>query len=597
MSNIKALVAAIFGLLTVGGVGTYVVLENMDVQVADVLIGETVSDEVSSQTGVTAANNIAPEPEKLKDEITSLDNAGASSIDNALPIKEPGSAVPTFDLLRVEPDGSTVIAGKGEPNSKILVMDGESVVGQTEIGVSGDFVIVFDDPLVLGEHELSLRMEDSAGNIVQSEEVGFVSIPKDSDGQVLAMVSKPGSASRIMTAPEAENVDTAIVEVAVADAPTKEQDGIEDLNQATEATKVAETKVEDDVSRVVAAAADDVAQSAQPMGGEASSQTQQEVAVLNLDDQSSTDLTTDNVVPSQSDLPVAKSAGDKMVEAEPKPVAPPKVASVLPNVRIEAVEVEGDMLFVAGVGTEGNQVRVFVDDNEAGLSPINPEGRFLLEANMPLSVGQHLITAALEDSANKVLLRAIVPFTRPETEAAAAVAAAETSPTALQSTTDENVIANEGTLSEVEPDQVVAQVDTSTDKDVKSNDIAAASPKVDNNEPKIPLNSGQSTGENVEIASAEAENTDVSAPATIVQDSLTPAASQSVIIRRGDTLWQIARRTYGQGVRYTTIYLANQDQIKNPNRISPGQIFSVPEVGMDFEEAEGLHMDLSRTNR
>src|SRR5690606_4934226 len=31
----------------------------------------------------------------------------------------------------------------------------------------------------------------------------------------------------------------------------------------------------------------------------------------------------------------------------------------------------------------------------------------------------------------------------------------------------------------------------------------------------------------------------------------------SVIIRRGDTLWQISRRVYGQGVRYTTIYLAN----------------------------------------
>ncbi|WP_447476564.1 LysM peptidoglycan-binding domain-containing protein, partial [Escherichia coli] len=51
----------------------------------------------------------------------------------------------------------------------------------------------------------------------------------------------------------------------------------------------------------------------------------------------------------------------------------------------------------------------------------------------------------------------------------------------------------------------------------------------------------------------------------------------SVIIRRGDNLWTISRRTYGAGVRYTTIYLANKEQIQNPNRIFPGQVFSLPE--------------------
>ena len=51
----------------------------------------------------------------------------------------------------------------------------------------------------------------------------------------------------------------------------------------------------------------------------------------------------------------------------------------------------------------------------------------------------------------------------------------------------------------------------------------------------------------------------------------------AVIIRRGDTLWQISRRVYGHGVRYSTIYLANQDQIEDPDLIWPGQIFAVPQ--------------------
>ena len=50
----------------------------------------------------------------------------------------------------------------------------------------------------------------------------------------------------------------------------------------------------------------------------------------------------------------------------------------------------------------------------------------------------------------------------------------------------------------------------------------------------------------------------------------------AAIIRRGDNLWTISRRTYGQGVRYTTIYKANQDQIRNPHLIYPGQVFMLP---------------------
>jgi nucleoid-associated protein YgaU len=55
----------------------------------------------------------------------------------------------------------------------------------------------------------------------------------------------------------------------------------------------------------------------------------------------------------------------------------------------------------------------------------------------------------------------------------------------------------------------------------------------------------------------------------------------AVIIRRGDTLWRISRRVYGRGVRYSTIYLANQTQIEDPDRIWPGQVFKVPEKSND----------------
>ena len=64
------------------------------------------------------------------------------------------------------------------------------------------------------------------------------------------------------------------------------------------------------------------------------------------------------------------------------------------------------------------------------------------------------------------------------------------------------------------------------------------------------------------------------------------AVDSAVIIRRGDTLWRISRRVYGRGVRYSTIYLANQEQIEDPDRIWPGQVFRVPDKTTEGETAD-----------
>ncbi len=47
-------------------------------------------------------------------------------------------------------------------------------------------------------------------------------------------------------------------------------------------------------------------------------------------------------------------------------------------------------------------------------------------------------------------------------------------------------------------------------------------------------------------------------------------------VSRGDSLWRISQRAFGAGQRYAVIYRANKEQIRNPNRIYPGQVFVVP---------------------
>ncbi len=62
-------------------------------------------------------------------------------------------------------------------------------------------------------------------------------------------------------------------------------------------------------------------------------------------------------------------------------------------------------------------------------------------------------------------------------------------------------------------------------------------------------------------------------------DAAAPPANEPparVIIQPGDNLWTIARNIYGKGVRYTVIYEANRKQIRDPNLIYPGQVFTTP---------------------
>jgi nucleoid-associated protein YgaU len=44
----------------------------------------------------------------------------------------------------------------------------------------------------------------------------------------------------------------------------------------------------------------------------------------------------------------------------------------------------------------------------------------------------------------------------------------------------------------------------------------------------------------------------------------------------GNTLWHLAFRSFGEGLRYVEIYRANRDRIENPDRIYPGELLALP---------------------
>lgn len=59
-------------------------------------------------------------------------------------------------------------------------------------------------------------------------------------------------------------------------------------------------------------------------------------------------------------------------------------------------------------------------------------------------------------------------------------------------------------------------------------------------------------------------------------NSPAPTSNQTYTVVKGDCLWNIAKKFYGNGSKYTVIANANKDKIKNPNLIYPGQVLTIP---------------------
>ncbi|TCA08487.1 LysM peptidoglycan-binding domain-containing protein [Rhizobium leguminosarum] len=479
-----------------------------------------------------------------------------------------GPKLPAFDVLRVEPDGSTVIAGSAEPNGKLEVLDGEKVVTTANVDASGDFAAVLDDPLPAGDHQLVLKFTGKDGKSTLSEEVATISVPKDGNGaNLLAMVSKPGTASRIITAPKAGT------EVADASNPM--------APPAAPAATAAAT-------------------------GELALQT-----------------------PNLTDTP---SGAADTAPAIPGTAAPDKTN--VPDVMVNAVEIEGNKIFIAGTTRSNAKVIGYADDSLVGQDTAGSDGHFVIDGVVALSVGDHKIRVDVVDPAGKVIVRAAVNFNRPAGDQVRV--AAQSAPTEANGASS-MVLLDEGELGKLKAEvgkafgllkglfadgklpgaEQLAAARSATEFALRSvadfrpaadapdafRQTSGSASQVAGNALKLLQGlpgDAKSVGAALEkLGGMIAELTAAPAPATpsandvgsnqpktIEQAPLT-ANNAAVIIRRGDTLWQISRRTYGLGVRYTTIYIANEDKIINPDRIRPGQIFGLPKDVLP--NAEELH--------
>ncbi len=98
---------------------------------------------------------------------------------------------------------------------------------------------------------------------------------------------------------------------------------------------------------------------------------------------------------------------------------------------------------------------------------------------------------------------------------------------------------------------------------------------------KFVINYNQISNENISIETTiNGEKTILSFSASKLEEKLNKKNvelnNNQIIVKKGNSLWRIARKTLGGGIFYTEIYKNNYKKIKNPDLIFPGQVFNIP---------------------
>ena len=135
------------------------------------------------------------------------------------PAKPQGAAAdhgpPSFDVVRIDPKGDTVMAGRARPGSTVVVKEGDEIIGRVTADDRGEWVFVPEKPLEAGSRRLSLETQSEGQEPVRSESDVVLVVPekgkdiagRETTGETRALVLKVprtgGGASTDLQRPKA----------------------------------------------------------------------------------------------------------------------------------------------------------------------------------------------------------------------------------------------------------------------------------------------------------------------------------------------------------------------------------------------------------
>lgn len=89
--------------------------------------------------------------------------------------------LPSFDVVRISPEGNAVIAGRAAPGAEVKIIEGDTVIATVTADDRGEWVAVPEEPIESGSRQLSLTQRTVEGVTVESESVVVLVVPERTD--------------------------------------------------------------------------------------------------------------------------------------------------------------------------------------------------------------------------------------------------------------------------------------------------------------------------------------------------------------------------------------------------------------------------------
>ena len=103
---------------------------------------------------------------------------------------QPDAEQPSFDVVRVDPAGTLVIAGRADPDSAVTVTSDGKVIGTATADAKGEWVILPDEPMPAGNHQLGLSAELPDGRGIEADKLVMLVVPQK-DGNEKTVAGQP----------------------------------------------------------------------------------------------------------------------------------------------------------------------------------------------------------------------------------------------------------------------------------------------------------------------------------------------------------------------------------------------------------------------
>ena len=110
---------------------------------------------------------------------------------------------PEIDIIKVSPDGSFVIAGKGQPNSNINILNKGDLIDSSIVDSDGNWVVISKENLKTGDNLISIDQINNNGLVLRHKQLFITKIDKLKKDQplVISVPNKNGENINIIQRP------------------------------------------------------------------------------------------------------------------------------------------------------------------------------------------------------------------------------------------------------------------------------------------------------------------------------------------------------------------------------------------------------------